>query len=191
MKRDYLRNTSVVLLALSISGAADAHTGHLQGGGLIDGLTHPLLGWDHMLTALAVGLWASRQRTHTVWALPLAFVMVMLAGVGIARAGTALMQPEVMMVVSLLVLGGLLYFDIRMARVTSIGLVSLFAIFHGYLHGMEMPLTSTPMAYAAGLLCATFLLHSGGVLLGRNSQIAWIKGYGLVIGSAGLMAVLG
>ena len=45
-------------------------------------------------------------------------------------------------------------------------LVGLFAIFHGHAHGVEMPETISALAYGAGFVCATALLHATGLGLG-------------------------
>ena len=46
------------------------------------------------------------------------------------------------------------------------GLVGLFAIFHGHAHGTEMPLDASGGAYGAGFVLATALLHIAGIALG-------------------------
>jgi urease accessory protein len=47
-----------------------------------------------------------------------------------------------------------------------VGIVGLFAIFHGHAHGTEMPLDATGGTYAAGFMLATALLHTAGIALG-------------------------
>ena len=42
----------------------------------------------------------------------------------------------------------------------AMGLVALFAIFHGYAHGIETPLDGATAAYGAGFMLATALLHA-------------------------------
>ena len=191
MNGQMVKRLGVLLVGLGFSGIAAAHPGHVEGAGILAGLLHPLTGWDHLLAALAVGLVASRERSRQAWLLPLLFVSVMLAGVGLAAAGVTLWQPEWMIIASLLVLGAMLFFDYRPAQFAAAGLIGLFAVFHGYLHGSEMPLTAHPFGYVAGLLAATFTVHVSGILLGRFSHTAWVKIYGLVIGSAGVLAVVG
>ncbi|MDP2781343.1 HupE/UreJ family protein, partial [Devosia sp.] len=68
----------------------------------------------------------------------------------------------------------------------------LFAIFHGHAHGVEMPIQATGLAYGAGFLLATALLHAGGILvgslLGRLS-----RRYGVMVSrtAGGLAAMAG
>jgi hypothetical protein len=49
------RLTALTLVALVLSGAAQAHTGEGVQGGLVSGFTHPLLGLDHLLLLVGVG----------------------------------------------------------------------------------------------------------------------------------------
>jgi urease accessory protein len=42
-------------------------------------------------------------------------------------------------------------------------LVGLFAVFHGYAHGAEIPETVAGLDYGAGFVAATALLHATGL----------------------------
>ena len=66
--------------------AVYAHTGSTDVSGWTNGFNHPLHGLDHILTMLAVGVWAAQLRGSAIWQLPLAFVGVMSIGglVGVA-----------------------------------------------------------------------------------------------------------
>ena len=44
--------------------------------------------------------------------------------------------------------------------------MALFAVFHGFAHGIEAPLAGSTATYGAGFLVATALLHAFGVALG-------------------------
>lgn len=50
------RPTLSAVLLIALAGAAHAHTGEGVQGGLIGGFTHPLVGWDHVVAMVAVGL---------------------------------------------------------------------------------------------------------------------------------------
>jgi urease accessory protein len=54
----------------------------------------------------------------------------------------------------------------------AVGMVAVFAIFHGHTHGTEMPLDASGALYAAGFMLATALLHVGGIALGM--AVGWI-----------------
>ena len=44
-------------------------------------------------------------------------------------------------------------------------LVGIFAIFHGYAHGEEIPSIARPTPYIAGFMMGTILLHITGLIL--------------------------
>ena len=54
-------------LLLILSLPAQAHTGIGSVHGLIDGLLHPIIGVDHLLVMLAIGLWASMRGGRALW----------------------------------------------------------------------------------------------------------------------------
>src|SRR5215470_12208047 len=58
-----------------------------QGHSFILGVTHPLLGIDHMLVMIAVGLWAVLIGGRAIWLFPVTFLATMLAGFAAASVG--------------------------------------------------------------------------------------------------------
>jgi urease accessory protein len=91
---------------------------------------------------------------------------------------------------SLLMMGLLLAFAIRLAIVPSMLMVGLFAVFHGYAHGAEMPQTLALIQYASGFMLATGVLHGLGIGLGlfardlRNEK--FLRMGGIAIGLTGV-----
>ena len=45
-------------------------------------------------------------------------------------------------------------------------IVAVFAVFHGYAHGRELPSAADPVGYSAGFVLATGLLYLVGIGLG-------------------------
>jgi len=153
-------------LALAFScGSALAHPGH-QGDSLLAGVAHPLLGVDHLLTMLAVGLYAAQQKGAGRWALPLTFVLSMLAGALAGVAGLALPLVEGGVAASVLVLGLLLALAVRLPLAAALPLVGFFAIFHGHAHFVEMG-HQAMLSYALGFAAAAAVLHLAGFMLSR------------------------
>lgn len=149
---------AVLLLLPSI---ALAHPGH--GGGFLPGFLHPFHGLDHLLAAVAVGLWGARLGGRAAWALPVAFVVAMLAGVGLGSSGIALPGMEIMIALSVLLLGAVVATNVRLALSAGAAIAAAFALFHGGAHGAEAPDGAGVAAYAMGLASATAALHAGGV----------------------------
>lgn len=159
------------LIALSglllVSPAVSAHTG-VGHDGLAAGFMHPLLGWDHLLAMLAIGVWAARCGDRATWAVPLTFVVVMSAAATWSMHGGALLHVEGGIAVSLLLLGLMLAFAVKLPLAVGVPLVSLFAVYHGAAHGVEWPAALSPTLYVSGFILTTSLLHVAGILLGRN-----------------------
>ncbi len=169
MHKSLIAAAGVVLLAVSASPAF-AHTGVAFFGesGFAAGFVHPLFGLDHLLAMLGVGIWAAQLGGRAVWAVPGAFVSVMIAGAVLALAGAPLPMVEFGIGGSVLVMGALIALGARMPLPAAMGLVGLFALFHGHAHGTELPGFAPPAAYGAGFVLATALLHAAGC------GIAWL-----------------
>lgn len=167
------RISALAVAALGISSAL-AHPGHLDVFGFNDGFAHPFSGIDHLLAMLAVGLWAAQNKRSALWALPLAFPAMMVAGALLALAGVALPGVETGIAASVAVLGLLIAFAIRMPLSASTSVVSVFALFHGFAHGSELPHGASALWYGTGFVAATALLHLAGLTLGlaANQKMA-------------------
>jgi urease accessory protein len=91
---------------------------------------------------------------------------------------------------SVLVLGLLIAAAVRLPVVASMALVGVFAIFHGFAHGAEMPATAGGLIYGGGFVAATALLHAVGVsvgLLAGNYSVRVAKFAGWGIAAAGVV----
>ena len=155
-----------VLLSLSPSLVL-AHTGSDAMSGWANGFNHPLHGWDHLLTMLAVGVWAAQLGGRAVWQLPLAFVGVMSLGGLAGITGVSVPGVELMILLSVLVFGFLVVRRIRFQATVSVLVVVFFAFFHGYAHGQEMPASASLLSFALGFMAATMLLHGAGIATAR------------------------
>jgi urease accessory protein len=157
-------------LLLSFAAPAFAHPGHdLHSAGFLAGVSHPLLGVDHLLAMLIVGVWAAQLGGKARWLVPASFIAVMAIGAGFAMNGIAPPQVEAGIAVSLLVLGLLATSALRVSLVPAMLLVGAFALFHGAAHGLELPTLAQPGMFALGFLMSTAALHAVGVALGSIS----------------------
>lgn len=153
-------------LALTLlAGSASAHSGH-DTAGFLAGFGHPFGGLDHLLAMLAVGLYAARQPRRARWVLPATFVAAMLGGAALAGAGVALVGVEAGIAASVLVLGLLIAFVVRMPLEVSVPMVGLFAVLHGHAHLSEMG-GGAMLAYIVGFIGATLSLHVLGFAAAR------------------------
>jgi urease accessory protein len=145
--------------------AASAHPGH-EAAGLVDGFIHPLGGFDHIIAMVAVGVLAARLGGRALWLVPASFVAAMTAAGFAASTGVATPYVETGIAVSVVILGVVALLGVAMPVAAAMGLVGFFAVFHGYAHGLEMPETASGLAYGAGFVAATAILHGVGIGLG-------------------------
>ncbi len=135
---------------------------------LNSGFSHPLEGWDHIVTMLGVGIWAAQLRGKAIWLLPTTFVGVMSLG-GISGAAKYLAVPsaEILIVLSCLVFSILIFRKIRFDTRINVLIVTFFAFFHGYAHGQEISTSASLISYTLGFMIATLLLHGAGILVAK------------------------
>lgn len=167
--RAFLRTMGLAFVIASIADPAWAHQG--EGSGFWAGFIHPIGGLDHVLAMVAVGMWGAILGPPALWALPIAFPLVMSIG-GIAGIlGLPVPKVELGISVSVVVLGAMIAFDRRPSIALAGVLVAFFAIFHGYAHGAELPHQVGAVAYCVGFVVATGLLHLTGILIGFVTEL--------------------
>lgn len=191
-----MRLVPVALLAamLLFPDLAEAHTEVGLAGGLSSGFLHPLTGPDHLVAMVAVGLWGALLGPPAIWVLPICFPLVMAVGGVLGVLHLGLPFPEVMIALSAIVLGLAVAFSWRAPLPVAAGLVAVFAVFHGYAHGLELPEAAHPLAYGIGFVVATGGLHLVGIGIGtltRWKQGTWaVQGMGAAIAGLGAVFLL-
>lgn len=148
--------------AVAIPHVAAAHPLPASGG-FAAGLAHPWLGMDHILAALAVGMWAGQVGRAAMWSIPAAFLAAMIVGAGLASAGIGLPAAAAVPVLSVLALGAAIALPRRAHVLAAPAAVILFATFHGHAHMTELPPHASALAYGLGLVLATASIHLAGV----------------------------
>lgn len=103
--------------------------------------------------------------------------------------GVPLPPVEVGIALSVLVLGASIALSFRAPVWAASLIVAVFAVFHGYAHGKELPSAADPVSYSVGFVLATGLLHVSGICLGLLNE----RPHGIVVTrSAGaFIAVIG
>jgi urease accessory protein len=148
------------------SHPALAHITQGSMGGFGSGFKHPLTGPDHFLAMFAVGIWGAQMGGRRIWTLPVTFPLIMAAGGLAGMLGLKLPDVELGIAVSVLALGSAILFAWRPAEAVALLLISVFAICHGYAHGVELPKAADPADYAVGFVVATGLIHVFGIGVG-------------------------
>ena len=179
-----------IVVALLLNGEACAHIGQGDiGGGFVAGIEHPIFGLDHVVAMVAVGIWGALLGPPAIWVLPITFPLVMAFGGVLGALGLPIPGVEVGIAVSAIALGCMVAFAARPSLWIAAVLVGVFAIFHGYAHGAELPPSANAITYAIGFVVATGTLHALGILLGVADR--WRLGHRLLRAGGGLIAACG
>lgn len=176
------------LLALAQGAHAHAGADNLAGG-FATGFLHPILGWDHVVAMVAVGLWGAFMGERAVWTLPVVFPAVMALGGVLGLLGVPVPLVEEGIAASAIVIGAMVALGTRPPLWLAAVVVGAFAIFHGYAHGAELPEATSPLMYTAGFMVATGLLHLGGIVVGM--AVRWPQGVKVVRGCGVVISALG
>ncbi|MCA0872692.1 HupE/UreJ family protein [Seohaeicola saemankumensis] len=145
------------------------------GHGLLSGLGHPVLGFDHLFFVLAMGL-AARLAGVPLRG-PLHYVVAMLAGCAALYTGWELPLREAMIALSLLVVGGVLASGRAMSP-AGLGLMfGLFGLFHGAGFGTSI---AAQEGGVSGAVLAGYLIGLGivqyGLAIGAGFVVARVAG---------------
>jgi urease accessory protein len=177
------------LIAVAFASPAFAHEGEGLAGGFVSGFLHPILGWDHVAAMVAVGLWGAFLGAPAIWLLPIVFPLVMAFGGALGIAGVPLPAVETGIAASAVVLGIMVALGARPPLWIAAIIVGAFGIFHGHAHGTELPAAADAVAYAAGFVIGTGLLHLTGITLGLATK--WDTGKIAVRAAGSAIAVAG
>jgi urease accessory protein len=152
------------LVFFLLSSFALAH--NVGGTGFLTGLVHPVLGFDHFLAMVSVGIWSAQIGGRAIWYVPATFVSFMIIGGVVGMSGVEIPIVEVGIALSVFLLGIAIATERFIAVWIGLIFVSFFGIFHGHAHGVEMPLIINPLLYAIGFVSGTAMIHILGVIIG-------------------------
>ena len=159
-------------------------------GGFASGFLHPLSGVDHVLAMLAVGMWGAQLGPPALWALPVTFPLIMSLGGVAGILGVPLPSVEAGIALSVITLGAMIALDQRPPLAVALPLIAFFAVFHGYAHGLELPGKAGAVAYSAGFVLATGMIHIAGIGIGLVVKLPHglrlLRAGGTAISAAGL-----
>jgi len=183
------------LIIVVFPGLAWAH-GIGRAGGFLAGMRHPVLGYDHLLAMLSVGVLSAQIGGRAIWTVPTAFVLTMAVGGLLGILGVPLFSVEIGIAFSVFALGAAIAADKKMPVVVAMLFVATFAIFHGHAHGSEMPVLAAPAFYAVGFMTGTAGIHVAGVLIGmlfiqspRGTLALRLAGAGMAVVGLGLIVM--
>jgi urease accessory protein len=178
---------------LLVASPASAHAG-LPADGALDGVVHPLLGIDHLLAMVAVGVLAAMAASRRVaWITPLAFLGGMVLGGLVGFAGVEAPAVEVVIALSVISLGVLVVVHTDNTGLWLPVLAAAFGAAHGHAHGAELPAGAAPLAYLVGIVATTVVLHLSGTGIGlalRRAPVVRVAA-GTLVTTAGVLLLAG
>lgn len=179
--------------ALAHETAADPEMGPFG-----TGFVHPILGIDHLLAMLSVGILSSTLGSHAIWLLPSTFIGFMVSGALIAQelGGLSSGVVEGAIALSVVALGVAILVDKRVPAKLVYASVAFFGFFHGYAHGVETPVWANPGVFILGFVAGSALIHGQGVFIGEIGRraMSWrplVRVGGGIVAIVGLLAIGG
>jgi urease accessory protein len=118
----------------------------------------------------------------------------MVVGGSLALSHASMPFVESGILASVLIMGLLVMFALRLPMPAAVALAGLFAIFHGYAHIAEMPPTASTFAYGSGFILASAALLAAGAALARlltiARQLQWLRLFGGATAMAALLLAI-
>lgn len=163
--------------------------------GVLSGIGHPLLGFDHFFFVVAVGLAAAM--IGRLASAPLGYLAGMVGGIALVSGGIALPGVELVIAASLIVLGGLVASGARMGAPVVLGLFALAGVFHGWAFGGSIAGQeggvggAVFVGYLLGLAVTQYAIaYLAGSLLARGADTIRPRLAGAVVAGVGATFLL-
>lgn len=169
--------SSVVLSIAFLINAAPALAHHPSGGkipqtftaGLLSGLGHPVIGIDHLVFVIAIGLLAALSKKLGM-IIPIAFILATAIGTGVHLQSIDLPVAELIIAASVLVVGIFLAKKepTNLAWLTIISAIA--GVFHGYAYGESIvgAQTTALIAYLLGFCAIQLSISLAVYYLGKQ-----------------------
>ena len=158
----------ICLLVYPFPAIAHNFTGMV---GFFDGISHPVLGFDHFLAMISVGIVSAQIGGRAIWTIPTTFVAIMTIGglFGFFLIVDEFFFVEVGIIFSVILLGLGITIEKKIPSNLIMFFVGIFGLFHGIAHGIEVPAAANPLLFVLGFVCGTTALHIFGVGIGYFS----------------------
>ena len=172
-----------LLLPLLAASPALAHGGHAEGFGA--GIAHPLLGLDHLVAMVAIGLWAAQRR---MIALPFGFLAGMAGGIGLGVGFELPGAVEHGVAGTLVLIGLAVALAVRLPAVVAMVAAAVFGLLHGAAHGGEI--AGSAAITTAGMLLGSALLHGAGYAAGSAAAQRLAQAGGAAVAAVGVVLLV-
>lgn len=137
--------------------------------GFMSGLGHPVIGIDHLVFVIAIGLLAALSKKMGM-IIPTAFVIATAIGTGIHLQSVDLPAPELIISASVLIMGIFLAQKNQANLILLAAVASLAGIFHGYAYGESIvgAESTALVAYLLGFCSIQFGMSAIAFYLGQK-----------------------
>jgi urease accessory protein len=184
-----MRLVSICIALFGVLAApAFAHTAVGSVDSFSFGVAHPFGGADHLAAITLVGFWSALAGGRAMVAWPASFMAAMLGGFALGSAGLQFSFVEAAIYFSVVLLGVIIAFEIRLSVISGAAAVGAFAFFHGHVHATEAA-SARLVSYAAGFTLATAVLLAVGMGVGLLARS--LPGKALVRTTGGCAALIG
>jgi urease accessory protein len=185
------------VVGMALAGSAWAHPGalgHAHADTFLAGLLHPVTGLDHLLAALAVGLWIAASGMRHAGRAGVGFLVLLAIGVLAGEALGTLAGIEPLLALSVVLLGVLLVAAFALPAAVAGPVIGVAGLVHGLAHGSEG--AGPGAAWLAGIVAGSLVVMLCGWLAGRvlarssttrPGALGWV---GSVIAAVGLTLVV-
>jgi urease accessory protein len=162
--------------------------------GFLSGLAHPVIGIDHFAFIIATGFLLALVK-HGVWGV-IAFTAGSLLGAALHLTGFGVAGGEVMVALSVILIGSVILSRHRFALAWLVGGLILAGIFHGYAYaesifGAEpMPLSGYLIGFCSvqlGIGAGALLLHRRLIAISADRARPISSAVGAVVGAIGVL----
>lgn len=151
-------------LATLLPMVAQAHPGHEAHAGLMQGLLHPLTGWDHLFVLLALAVLAAMRGTRTTAVCGALLIAALMGGAALGVRYPAVPFVEPVILGTVLACAALLWMRRAIHANLLAALCVGFAFVHGMAHGQETPAGDVSAYFAGFTLCAAAIYAASTVL---------------------------
>jgi urease accessory protein len=143
-----------------------------------------------------IGLWSARQNGHARWLIPGSFLALMAIAAWFGTVGPTFTEQGI--AASVFLIGLLVSFRVsfsaKTSALTGMLIAGVFALFHGFARGTEIPDSTGAWQFASGFLLTTITLQAIGFFVRRaltkNEKPLRIGG-AAIAASGGLLAFQG
>jgi len=188
--RTWLLPCITLALSLALSCLAQAHPGHdgNETGSIGWGLAHPFMGLDHILAAVGIGVWVALTRGTRRLQILGGFGGGIIIGMLCGLVTGFFPQLEAVIAMSVILIGAGFIRPLPKRTLLFPIIAALAALFHGWAHGAETPVSGSALEYLSGVLLGTTVLTGLGFAV--TSLLVRIHKLALEL-TGGVMMVLG